>query len=133
MRNPDLGQHLWAAGFADKPVIVIGAGLQLAAEAPGGTRDVSFNVTWDDGVRYCGTLNTRQTAQAIMGLVASGKPLAIEGRLAKGTVTGQGGERYRLIVGALRPLDGAAEAVPDLGAISRQQRRAIERQQRKGR
>jgi hypothetical protein len=127
MANPDLGQYLWHTGFADKPVTVIGAHYQTLSEAPGGTRDVSFQISWGDyDARYCGTLNTRQTVQEIMRLVASGEPLVTEGRLSPSFVTGHGGEEYRLIVGVLKPFHA-----PDFGAITRQQRRATERQQRK--
>src|SRR4051812_5752674 len=102
MRNPDLGQHLWTNGFADKAVVLIGADLQTVAEAPGQTRDVSFHITYgDDGERYCGTLNTGQQIPTIARLVGSGQPLMVEGRFARTTVTGQGGERYRMIIGTL--------------------------------
>jgi hypothetical protein len=104
-RNPDLGQHLWSTGAADKKVILVGFDLQTIADAPGKTTDVSFYITFDDD-RLCGTLNTRQQIQTILRLVKAGSPLMIEGRLAKDTVVGQGGERYRLITGVLKPLSG---------------------------
>ena len=53
-----------------------------------------------------GTLNTRQQRQTILRLTEAGSPLMIEGRLAKSTVVGQGGERYRLIAGILKPVSG---------------------------
>jgi hypothetical protein len=104
-RNPDLGQHLWSTGFADKKVILVGADVQTMAEAPKKTRDVSFHITLGEE-RFCGTLNTRQQSRTILRLIAAGSSLMIEGRLAKRTVVGQGGERYRLIIGVLKPLSG---------------------------
>jgi hypothetical protein len=104
-RNPDLGQHLWSTGFADKKVVLVGADVQTIADAPKKTRDVSFHITLGEE-RYCGTLNTRQSIEAILLLMKTGSSLMIEGRLAKRTVVGQGGERYRLIIGVLNPLSG---------------------------
>ena len=109
--NPDLGQHLWSTGAADKRVVLIGFDLQTIAEAPKKTTDVSFHIDLGDDDftldgRFCGTLNTRQRMQTILRLVKAGSPLMIEGRLAKDTVVGQGGERYRLITGVLKPISG---------------------------
>ena len=104
-RNPDLGQHLWSSGVADQKVILVGFDLQSIAEAPKKTTDVSFHITLGEE-RYCGTLNTRQQSRTILRLIAAGSSLMIEGRLAKRTVVGQGGERYRLIIGVLKPLSG---------------------------
>ena len=103
--NPDLGQHLWSTGFADKKVILVGADVQTIADAPKKTSDVSFHITLGEE-RFCGTLNTRQQSRTILRLIAAGSSLMIEGRLAKRTVVGQGGERYRLIIGVLKPLSG---------------------------
>ena len=104
-RNPDLGQHLWSTGVADKKVILVGFDVQAVTDAPEKTRDVSFHITLGED-RYCGTLNTRQQIQTILRLTEAGSPLMIEGRLAKSTVVGQGGERYRLITGILKPIPG---------------------------
>jgi len=71
------------------------------ADAPKKTSDVSFHITLGEE-RYCGTLNTRQQRQTILRLTEAGSPLMIEGRLAKDTVVGQGGERYRLITGIVK-------------------------------
>jgi hypothetical protein len=101
--NPDLGQHLWETGLADKKVILVGADFQTIAESPKKTRDVSFFITLGEE-RYCGTLNTRQQIRTILRLTAAGSSLMVEGRLAKGTGGGQGGESYRLIVGILKSL-----------------------------
>src|SRR5688572_24154599 len=131
MANPDLGQHLWETGFADKAVVLIGVTFQTIAEAPGGTFDLSFHISYTDyGQRYCGTLNTRQGKGDILRLIRSGEPLVIEGRLARGLVTGHGGERYRLIHGAVKRLGDTSHQEPDLSGVSRQQRRAAERQAR---
>lgn len=114
MRNPDLGQHLWNSGFADKAIVLTGCDFQLAAEAPGQTTDVSFMLTHgDDGQRYCGTLNTQQPAKAVARLVASRQPMVIEGRLSPDTVTGQGGETYRMILGTVKPLGLSSEECAD--------------------
>jgi hypothetical protein len=96
-RNPDLGQHLWSTGAADKKVILVGFDLQTIADAPGKTTDVSFYITFDDD-RLCGTLNTRQQIQTILRLVKAGSPLMIEGRLAKDTVVGQGGATFLRVI-----------------------------------
>ena len=102
---PDLGQHLWSTGFADKKLILVGADLQTIADAPKKTRDVSFHISLGEE-RYCGTLNTRQPIETILLLMKTGSSLVVEGRLAKRTVVGQGGESYRLITGILKPLSG---------------------------
>jgi hypothetical protein len=104
-RNPDLGEYLWSTGLADKKVILVGADFQTIADAPKKTRDVSFHITLGEE-RYCGTLSTRQPIEAILLLMKTGSSLMIEGRLAKRTVVGQGGERYRLITGVLKPISG---------------------------
>jgi hypothetical protein len=104
-RNPDLGQHLWSTGLADKKLLLVGADFQTIADAPKKTRDVSFHLTLGED-RYCGTLNTRQRIQTILLLTAAESPPVIEGRLAKSTVVGQGGERYRLIIGTLKHISG---------------------------
>jgi hypothetical protein len=41
--NPDLGEHLWSTGLADKKVILVGADFQTIADAPKNTSDVSFH------------------------------------------------------------------------------------------
>src|SRR4051812_7951768 len=107
--NPDLGQHLWATGAADKKVILVGFDVLTIADAPKKTSDVSFRIILGDdhiplGDRLCGTLNTRQQLQTIVRLVEAGSSLMNEGRLAKDTVVGQGGGRSRLIMGVLNPL-----------------------------
>jgi hypothetical protein len=103
--NPDLGQHLWATDLADKKVILVGFDVETIADAPEKTTDVSFHITLGEE-RFCGTLNTRQRLQTLRHLMAEGATLIVEGRLAKRTVVGQGGERYRLIIGVLKPLSG---------------------------
>src|SRR3954470_7247054 len=107
--NPDLGQHLWSTGAADKKVVLIGFDVSTIADAPKKTTDVSFFIDLGDDDftldgRFCGTLNTRQRMRTILRLIEAGSTPGIEGRWAKSTALGQGGERYRLIIGVLKPL-----------------------------
>jgi hypothetical protein len=94
---PDFGQTMWKKGVRDEKLIVPFVEVKASSDAPDGTTDVHFNLVLDDGC-YCGTLNTSQTHADIHALIAS-EPIVVA--TLGDVVTGQGGERYRLLVGRL--------------------------------
>jgi hypothetical protein len=119
--DPDFGEYLWKSGYAGKPLVLVSA-LPRRYHDYGPSTDLSFVIHTADG-KFMGTLNTPQPA-AMLGMFIDGRtPVRIDAQLDTKLVRGNGGERYRLLLGTINPLDPAeaASVEPTIGHVPEDQ------------
>jgi hypothetical protein len=117
-RDPDFGEFMRRAGWAGSPLVLVSAKLMAYSDNGDGTCDVTF-VIHTPARKYMGTLNTPQPA-ALLAMTLDGRsPMRIDAELDTELVQGQGGERYRMLIGTVHRLDPADAAAiePTIGCL----------------
>lgn len=117
-RDPDFGKFMWDCGYAGKPLVLVSAKLMSYSDNGDDTCDVTF-VIHTPARKYMGTLNTPQPAALLAMTLDTQSPMRIDAELDTKLVEGQGGERYRMLVGTVHRLDpaDAAGIEPTIGRL----------------
>lgn len=106
MRRPDYGNTMWRLGWETTKHCLINIRWTSIADYDD-FREVTGFIDTDDGT-FCLTLRTKQTRAELLKLVR--KFVAATGTLALTEEVGDSGERYRVLIGAIEPMENDEEA-----------------------